>query len=295
MSVPGVIRRIFDREFRAEFLSTLILVLLGNGSVAQYKFLNKGTSAGGPPEPFLSINFGYACAVMFGAYLAAGVSGAHMNPAVSIALAVIKKFKWSKVPKYIVAQMLGGFFGALLVFIVYIDRLMESGSLLDEESYSGIFSTYPNGDTSTGGQLLDQVVGTFLLMLIVCALIDKNNSAPPPGVTPILVGGAVLSIGLSFGTNCGYAINPARDFPPRLATAILGYDEVFVRGDYYFWIPIVGPIIGAVLGAVTYTIFIEETSTKLLCFGSDKAEPTDIVTSNGASDHEEVEMAKTVA
>ncbi|XP_063685405.1 probable glycerol uptake facilitator protein isoform X1 [Bolinopsis microptera] len=286
MSFLGGLRKFFDKEFAAEFLSTLILVLLGDGSVAQYKMLNKSAV-----EPFLSINIGYACAVTFGCYIAAGVSGAHMNPAVTIALAVVKKFKWNKVPKYITAQMLGGFFGALLVFITYVDRLLKSGDVVEEESFRGIFATYPHPDTTTGGQLLDQVVGTFLLMLIVCSLGDNNNSAPPKGVTPILVGGAVLSIGLSFGTSCGYAINPARDFAPRLATALLGYDHVFSADNYYFWIPIIGPIIGAILGAVTYLVFIEQPG--ISCIGQKGADldPSNIV-SNGAS---EIELEKTAA
>ncbi|XP_063688350.1 aquaporin-9-like [Bolinopsis microptera] len=234
---------------------------LGDGAIAQYVFLNKNAK---DSEPFSSIFFGWGCAVMFGVYLAEGISGAHMNPAVTIAFAVVKKFEWRKVPKYIFAQMFGGFFGGLLVFVQYFDRLVISGELVLEDHYRGIFATYPHPDTSVGGRVVDQLVTPFLLLLIVSCLVDqKNKSAPPPGVTPILVGCSVLSIGLSFGINTGIPLNPARDLAPRVMTAILGYDHVFSAFDYYCWIPVICPIVGATLGAGTYVLLIEQPNSKL--------------------------------
>eukprot|EP00116_Pleurobrachia_bachei_P012156 sb/3472418/ len=136
------------------------------------------------------------------------------------------------------------------------DRLKDDGALIDNNTtdFKGIFATYPAKDTGTLNQLFDQIVGTAILLIVVCSV---TTSKLAPGIAPIIVGLCVTSVGVSFGTNCGYPINPARDFAPRIATAMFGYDDTFSAGNYYFWVPVIGPIIGGVLGVFIHYLFID--------------------------------------
>jgi len=258
---------LFDREFLAEILSTFILILIGDGSVAQYMLLNKAASAGtSGSEPFLSINLGYGCAVTLGVYIAGGVSGAHMNPAVTVAMAAFNKLSWVKVPKYVLGQMIGAFLGAMTVFLVYYSRISPaalSPNTTDDEykaalaQYAGVYGTFPHPDTNTWTQFLDQVVGTAVLLMVICSVGDEKNTPPPKGVAPLIVGLTVFGVGVSLGTNCGYPINPARDLAPRVLSLIAGYGtHTFTASNYYFWIPIVGPIVGGLIGVLLYQAMI---------------------------------------
>jgi MIP family channel proteins len=243
------------REAAAEFFGTFILIAFGVGVVAQ-TVLSK--SANGS---YLGINIGWGLAVMLGIYTAAGVSGAHLNPAVTIALAVHRAFPWSKVVPYSIAQIAGAFVASALVFATYREALAAfDGGVRAVEGASataGIFATYPQPYLSLSGGFVDQVVGTMLLMAGVLAVTDQRNVAPPAWLTAPLVGGLVVAIGVAFGFNSGYAINPARDFGPRLFTAVAGWGPgVFTAGGGWWWVPIVAPIVGAILGAWAYDMFI---------------------------------------
>ena len=243
------------REAAAEFFGTFILIAFGVGVVAQ-TVLSK--SANGS---YLGINIGWGLAVMLGVYTAAGVSGAHLNPAVTIALAVHRAFPWSKVVPYSIAQIAGAFAASALVFATYREALAAfDGGVRAVEgatATAGIFATYPQAFLSLSGGFVDQVVGTMLLMAGVLAVTDQRNVAPPAWLTAPLVGGLVLAIGVAFGFNSGYAINPARDFGPRLFTAVAGWGPgVFTAGGGWWWVPIVAPIVGAILGAWAYDTFI---------------------------------------
>ncbi len=239
-------------ELVAEFLGTLILILFGVGVVAQ---VVTGDGALGDHD---SIAWAWGLGVTFGIYTAGRISGAHLNPAVSIALAAFSDFSWRKVAPYALAQTAGAFVAALMVRWAYADAIaaLDPGHTLATQ---GIFSTLPgNGalDISTGTALLDQVVGTAILLFLVMAVTDSRNSAPVAWMAPFVVGLIVVGIGMAWGTNAGYAINPARDFGPRLASFLTGYDTAFQdqRGALYFWVPIVGPVIGGLLGAAAYTM-----------------------------------------
>jgi MIP family channel proteins len=239
------------REAAAEFLGTFVLIVFGVGVVAQ-TVLSK--SANGS---YLAINLGWGLAVMLGVYIAAGVSGAHLNPAVSLALAVHRRFAWSKVPVYVGAQIAGAFVASAVVFLTYHEAFtsFDGGirQVQGELGTAGIFATYPQPFLSTVGGLVDQIVGTALLMACVLAITDPRNAGPPPWRVAPLIGGLVVAIGVAFGFNAGYAINPARDFGPRLFTAVAGWGGgVFSAGNSWWWVPIVGPTIGAVIGAVLY-------------------------------------------
>ena len=242
------------RELYAEFLGTLVLIAFGAGVVAQVVLSNKQNGE------YLSISLAWGFAVTMGIYVAGGVTGAHLNPAVTFTLAFRRDIPWSKFLPYSIAQTAGGFTGAAIVFLVYRSAFdnFDGGArmIAGEKGTAGIFATYPQPYLSTAGALIDQIVGTALLLLVIRAIGDtRNNAAGPLG--PIVVGFLVMAIGMAFGLNAGYAINPARDLGPRLFTAIAGWGSgVFRANNFYFWVPIVGPLIGGPLGALVYDALI---------------------------------------
>jgi MIP family channel proteins len=240
------------REVLAELAGTFVLIVLGVGVVAQVVLSGQASGT------YLSINLGWGVAVTMACYVAAGVSGAHLNPAVTIALAAHRGFPWAKVGPYIAAQMAGAFIASLVVYLTYYEALanFDGGvrQVVGAQATAGIWATYPQPFLSTvPGGLVDQVVGTALLVGIIFAITDTRNVAPPPGLIPVVVGLLVFVIGATYGYNSGYAINPARDFAPRLFTAVAGWGaDVFRAGHGWWWVPIVGPIIGGILGGWVY-------------------------------------------
>jgi MIP family channel proteins len=242
------------REAAAEFLGTFVLIAFGTGVVAQ-KVLS-----GGSDGSALGIHLAWGLAVMMGIYASAGVSGAHLNPAVSLALAALRGFPWAKLPAYVAAQVAGAFSGAALTYLTYREAFdhFDGGvrAVSGATATAGIFATYPQAYLSLGGGFLDQVVGTALLMLGIFAISDRRNAGPVAG-GPVLVAALVAVIGMSFGTNAGYAINPARDLGPRIFTALGGWGgEVFRAGNGWWWVPIVAPCLGALLGGFVYDLLI---------------------------------------
>jgi glycerol uptake facilitator protein len=221
---------------------------------------------------WLLITWGWAMAVVLGVYVAGGVSGAHINPAVTLALAVRRGFPWGKVLPYWVAQIAGAFIGAALVHLVYYQAIGsyeaannivrgQLGGAGDSTATFSIFATFPAPYYGANmiGPLIDQIVGTMFLMMVILALTDKLNQPPMSNLTPFIVGLTVAAIGMSYGANAGYAINPARDFGPRLWAAVGGWGTVALPGVHgYFWVPIVGPLIGAVIGAYVYDLLIHD-------------------------------------
>src|SRR5262245_38094710 len=248
-------RRLY-REMLAEFLGTFVLIVFGVGVVAQ-SVLSKGTAG-----TTLSINIGWGLAVAMGCYVAGGVTGAHLNPAVSLALAAYRKFPWNKVAPYAVAQFAGAFVASVVVYLTYREALTTFDGGLRQvagpQGTAGIWATYPQPFLSTvPGGLIDQIVGTALLVGVIFAITDARNTAPPAGMTPVIVGLLVLLIGATFGFNSGYAINPARDFGPRVFTAIAGWGgEVFRAGNGWWWVPIVAPCLGGLLGGWLYDVCV---------------------------------------
>ncbi|OEV32118.1 MIP family channel protein [Streptomyces nanshensis] len=254
-------------ELIAEFLGTFVLILIGCGSVAVavVGLSGSGRQTGDfGPANWLIISWGWGLAVVFGVYVAGGISGAHINPAVTLGFAVRGHFPWKKVLPYWAAQLVGAFIAAALVYATYhwaIDAFNAKEGTGREKSLPtfSIFATFPAEyfGNSWWGPFLDQIVGTAFLLLLVCALIDMRNTAPMSNMGPFLIGLVVVAIGLTYGTNAGYAINPARDFGPRLFTFFEGWGAIAFPGSFdwfsgYWWIPIVGPLIGGVIGALVY-------------------------------------------
>jgi MIP family channel proteins len=248
-------RNTIQREFFAEYLGTLVLILFGAANVAQVVLSNNKNGE------YLSINLAWGIAVTMGVYVAGGVTGAHLNPAVTFALAVKGDLPWNKLLPYWIAQVLGAFSGAALAFLVYREAFnaFDGGvrQVTGEKATAGIFATYPAPHLSTMGGFIDQVIGTAVLLLVIRALGDPRNLAPTGNLGPVVVGLLVMVIGMALGLNAGYAINPARDFGPRLFTFVAGWgSEVFRTGNYYFWVPIVGPLVGGVIGVSVYDALI---------------------------------------
>ena len=234
----------------AELLGTAILVILGDGVVANVVLQRtKGHDAG-----WIVITTGWALAVTIAVYCVGSISGAHLNPAVTIGLATIGTFPWSSVPGYVAAQVAGGFLGAIVVWLAYLPHWAATS---DGGAKLAVFCTGP-AIRNTRANVITEIIGTFVLVLGILAVLSPANltqgSDWSRGLGPLLVGVIVWSIGLSLGGPTGYAINPARDLGPRLAHAVL---PIPGKGDSdwgYAWVPVVGPIIGGVIGALTYQV-----------------------------------------
>jgi glycerol uptake facilitator protein len=257
-------------EYLSEFFGTFVLIAFGTGvvatAVAALPESGRGQTAFVAGGDWLLITLGWAFAVVFGIYVAGGVSGAHINPAVTLAFAIRRGFPWTKVPGYIIAQVAGAFTAAALVYWVYFQAIdaYEAANKITRDGGAdvGIFVTGPAGYFHTyAGPFLTEAVGTAFLLIFVFAVIDLMNVPPKANLGPLIIGFAVFAIGMSFGANSGYAINPARDFGPRILAYLEGWgDAAFpgVQGNLsdYWWVPIVGPLTGAVIGAILYDLFI---------------------------------------
>ena len=235
--------------FVAEIVGTMLLVLLGDGVVANAVLQrNKGHASG-----WIVITTGWGLAVMLAAYSVGTISGAHLNPAVTIALAAIGQFKGS-VLMYVLAQMIGAFLGAILVWLAYLPHWPATE---DPAAKLGVFCTIP-AIRRPPLNLITEIIGTFVLVLGILAIPSVQNLKPElgfsTGLGPLLVGALVFGIGLSLGGPTGYAINPARDLAPRLAHAILPIPGKGASDFAYAWVPVAGPIIGGLLGAVCYKV-----------------------------------------
>ena len=248
--------RALTRELLAEFFGTFILIVFGVGVVAQV-VLSRQTAG-----TFLSINIAWGLAVTMGCYVSAGVTGAHLNPAVTLALAARRAFPWNKVLPYSFAQLGGAFVASAVVFVTYHEALnaFDGGvrQVLGPQGTAGIWATYPQPFLSVfPGGVIDQIVGTALLVAVIFGITDSRNSPAPAGLAPVIVGLLVLLIGASFGFNAGYAINPARDFGPRLFTFVAGWGGgVFSAANGWWWVPIIAPLIGGLVGAFAYDMMV---------------------------------------
>ncbi len=239
--------------FLAEFFGTLVLILLGCGVNAAVSLrLSKAESAG-----WLVIAIGWGLAVTLAIYAVGAISGAHINPAVSLALASTGDLPYSELPIYLTGQMLGAIVGAALVWLQYLPHWRKT---TDPATKLGVFSTAP-AVRSLWANMLSEVIGTFVL-IIALLFIGANNFAD--GLNPLIIGGLIVSIGLSLGGTTGWAINPARDLGPRIAHFLLPIHD---KGDSdweYAPIPVIGPILGGLLGATVYLWLFKQQTGFLL-------------------------------
>lgn len=241
-------------EVIAEFLGTMVLILFGAGVVAMTLLFGTGVPGEVIKGGYTNITFAWGLGVVMGIYTAGKISGAHLNPAVTLALAVFRGFPWSKFVPYVVAQTAGAFLAAAIVFLSYRPAFLKFDPLL--EKTAGIFATFPAFPDLPFTGFLDQVIGTAILLFLIFAITDDRNHQVGQ-LAPILIGFVVVAIGMSFGALHGYAINPARDFGPRLFTVLAGFkNNGLTDGTTVFLIPIVGPLIGGLIGAALYDFAI---------------------------------------
>jgi len=231
------------KPFTAEVIGTMLLVLLGDGVVAACLLSRSKAEKAG----WMVIATGWAMAVAMAVYAVGRISGAHLNPAVTLGLAAVGKFAWNDVPAYIAAQFLGAFLGAVLVWLTYLPHWPATE---DKSLKLAVFSTAP-AVRRLPANLLTEAIGTFVLVFGILAIL-ANTAPAQSGLTPLLIGLLVMAIGLSLGAPTGYAINPARDLGPRLAHAILPVANKGGSDWTYAWVPVVGPVIGGTLGALAY-------------------------------------------
>jgi glycerol uptake facilitator protein len=255
-------------EMIGEFFGTMTLILFGDGVVATV-FLYGNLGANGGASPFATewivIILGWGLAVMLGIYVAGAISGAHINPAVTLGLAATGRHPWGKVLPYWGAQILGAFVAGGILYFVYQGALVHAlalnhltigdiaqGPTFGGKGYGFIFYTGHRDFVGTFGAFGDEFLGTALLLFLLLAIIDGRNQPVQGNLNPLIIGFLIVAIGASFGLNTGYAINPARDFGPRLWIAIVSGGASFTADNYYFWIPIVAPLLGGVVGAFVF-------------------------------------------
>ncbi len=251
-------------EALAEFFGTMVLILFGDGCVATFSLFTK-LGPNGAATPFANtwpvIIFGWGFAVMLGIYVSGAISGAHLNPAVTFGLAATRRFAWSKVGPYIIAQVLGAFVAAGLLYFVYKGALDANAGNDFAKNVGGVFYTAPKSFVGLFGAFGDEFIGTALLVGLIVAIVDGRNQPVQANLNPLIIGLLIVAIGASFGLNTGYAINPARDFGPRLWVALVTGGESFSANNYYFWVPIVAPILGGIAGAFIYDFTIGKVLT----------------------------------
>lgn len=234
----------------AEFVGTAMLLLLGNGVNMTLSLKHSYGKGGG----WMCTCFGWGVSVTMAAYFVGWASGAHLNPAVSLALAVAGTLDWALLPGYIIAQVLGGILGATLAYLTYKRQMDEEP---DVGTKLGVFSTGPSIDDAKWN-VVTEIIGTAVLMIGILA-IGYGQNQMPAGIGPVVVGLLIMVIGLGLGGATGFAINPARDLGPRIAHAIL---PIKGKGDSnwkYAWIPVVGPLIGGVLGTLIFKFLCQMT------------------------------------
>jgi glycerol uptake facilitator protein len=230
-------------SFMAELVGTMFLVLLGDGVVAAVLLTKSYAENAG----WIVITTGFGMAVAMGVYVSGHISGGPINPAVTLGLAVIGKFPWADVPKYLAAQFLGAFLGAVIVWLAYLPHWAVTE---DPGKKLGVFSTAP-AIRSFPKNLLTEIIATSVLMFGVLAIV-ANTAPAQSGLTPLLIGFLIWSLGLSLGGSTGFAMNPARDLAPRLAHALLPIPGKGGSDWGYAWVPVIGPAIGGILGAIAY-------------------------------------------
>src|SRR6266436_209035 len=280
VAAPSLLAGTFG-ETIGEFFGTMVLILFGDGCVAVFGLFSIGANT------WPVIIFGWGLAVMLGIYVAGAISGAHINPAVTLALAATGRFPWRKVLPYWAAQVLGAFVAALLLYFVYQGALANAlaanhltiGDIAQGPTYGGkgfgwIFYTGHRSFVGTFGAFGDEFIGTALLVGLILAIVDGRNQPVQANLNPLIIGFLIVAIGASFGANTGYAINPARDFGPRLWIGFVSGFQSFSADNFYFWLPIVAPLAGGVVGAFIFDYTIGKVLAARALMKSGTAETT---------------------
>lgn len=248
--IPFITKSVHMRECLAEFLATLVFLCFGLGVNNQ---VNLSDDANGT---WLSVNICWGIGILIGVYVAEGVSGAHLNTAVTVTHAVYGRLPWWKVPGYAAAQTLGAFCAAALIYVLQYQRLMEVDP--HKTTSQGNFATFPTDGVSNLTAFYSEALATAMLLMAIYAITDERNRGAGAVGTPFAFGLLFMALGMAFGMNTGYALNPARDFGPRFFLLMAGYGpHVFSSHSVYFWVPIIGPIVGGIMGAGLYFFLVQ--------------------------------------
>lgn len=246
----------------AEFAGVAVFVIFGAGVDCQVNLSTNPNVASSQKGSFLSVNFGWAVGLAMAVWVSGGISGGHVNPAITLAFATWRGFPWRKVPGYIFAQVLGGIFGAAVVYGNYVRAIgiFEGGPHIRTRATASLFATYSLDYLSAVSCFFNEFIGTAVLALVVVAVIDKHNIAPSKGLLPLVIFLVLLGLGVSLGMQTSYAFNPARDFGPRLLLTFAGYGKqlYIYRNQYWLWCPIIAPFLGAQFGIGFYDIFLKQ-------------------------------------
>lgn len=233
------------QQFMAELIGTMFIVLFGNGVNAMFVLFNLGG--------YTNITFGWGIGVLLGILVSAHISGAHLNPAVTLALTITKRFEAKRAPVYIIAQMLGGFIGAAVVYFFYQAKFAEFDPELSKTA--GIFSTFPAMTGTFLPGFYAEIIASVILMFGILAIAEHFIHEKAPMFVPFAVSALIVAIGMSFGAMHGYAMNPARDFSPRLFSALMGFKNNGLTNGSTIWLaPVLGSLIGAPLGAILFDL-----------------------------------------
>ncbi|KAM9642232.1 aquaporin-7 [Trichechus inunguis] len=253
--IQAKMQRNMVREFFGELISTYVMMVFGLGSVAHMVL---GENKFGS---YLGVNLGFGFGVTMGVHIAGGISGAHMNSAVTFASCALGRMSWKKFPVYVLGQFLGSFLAAATIYCLFYTSInhFSNGHLTvtGPTATASIFATYLPSHMTLWLGFLNEVLLTGLLQLCLFAITDKQNNPALEGTQALVIGILVVIIGTSLGMNTGYAINPSRDLPPRFFTFIAGWgSEVFRAGENWWWVPVVAPPLGACIGGIIYLIFL---------------------------------------
>ncbi|KAJ7648352.1 major intrinsic protein superfamily membrane channel protein [Mycena polygramma] len=252
--------RLVTREYVAEFLGVCMLVVFGTGVNCQVLLSSVTGVASSQKGDYLSVSFGWAVGIAVGVWVSGGISGGHINPAVTIALATYRGFPWKKVPGYIAAQTLGGLVGAALVYANYYRaiNIFEGGPHVRTLATASLEPSQFLDYMTSVSCFFSEFLATAVLLIVLLAINDKKNYPPPAGLVPLVLFIVILGIAACLGMETGFAINPARDLGPRLLTSMVGYGRsVYTfRNQYWLWCPIMAPILGAQAGSLFYDAFL---------------------------------------
>jgi len=257
----GQIRQIM-REPMAEFAGVAVFLVIGTGVDCQVVLSSNSAIASSPKGDFLSVSFGWAIGLALGVWVSGGISGGHINPAITLAMATWRGFPWRKVPGYILAQVLGGMVGSAIVYGNYVNaiNIFEGGNDIRTQATASLFATYALDYLTNISCFFVEFTGTMILALMIVAGSDKYNMAPPQGLLPLIIFITLLGIGVALGMQTSFAFNPARDFGPRILLSFAGYGKQLYtyRDQYWLWCPIIGPILGAQVGIGFYDLFLKQ-------------------------------------
>lgn len=261
---PSVLSRVREtmREPMAEFAGVALLVIFGLGVNCQATLSTNPGVASAPKGDPASVTLAWGVGLALGAWISGGISGGHINPAVTLAMATWRGFPWRKVPEYIFAQVLGGIFGAAIIYGNYIHaiNIFEGGHNIRTQATAGLFATYALDYMTNISCFFNEFIGTAILALMVVAATDNDNMAPPKGLLPVTLFLVLLGLSAAIGMQTSFAFNPARDFGPRLLLTFAGYGKqlYIYRSQYWLWCPIIGPFLGAQFGVGFYDLFLKQ-------------------------------------